>query len=33
MMQGKKVAEKYDVPVGIVTAENADEMNAKIWGN
>ena len=32
VLQGKKVAEKYDVPVGIVTAENADEMNAKIWG-
>ena len=33
VLLGKKVAEKYDVPVGIVTAENADEMNAKIWGN
>ena len=32
VLQGKKVAEKYDVPVGIVTAENADEMSAKIWG-
>jgi ribose transport system substrate-binding protein len=32
VLEGKKVAEKYDVPVGIVTAENADEMNAKIWG-
>jgi ribose transport system substrate-binding protein len=32
VLQGKKVAEKYDVPVGIVTAENADEMSVKIWG-
>ncbi len=32
VLDGKKVAEKYDVPVGIVTAENADEMSVKIWG-
>ncbi len=32
VLEGKKVAEKYDVPVGIVTAENADEMSVKIWG-
>ncbi len=32
VLEGKPVADKYDVPVGIVTAENADEMNAKIWG-
>ncbi len=32
VLEGKKVDEKYDVPVGIVTPENADEMSAKIWG-
>ncbi len=32
VLQGKPVKEAYDVPVGIVTADNADEMSAKIWG-
>lgn len=31
-LQGKSVKETYDVPVGVVTAENADEMSVKIWG-
>ncbi len=31
-LQGKTVQATYDVPVGIVTADNADEMSAKIWG-
>ncbi len=32
VLQGKKVQDKYDVPVGLVTADNADEMLVKIWG-
>jgi ribose transport system substrate-binding protein len=31
-LQGKSVKPTYDVPVGIVTPENADEMSVKIWG-
>ena len=31
-LQGKPVNATYDVPVGIVTKENADEMSVKIWG-
>lgn len=31
-LQGKSVKETYDVPVGVVTADNADEMSVKIWG-
>ncbi len=32
VLQGRPVKKAYDVPVGIVTAENADEMSVKIWG-
>ncbi len=32
VLQGKSVKEAYDVPVGIVTPDNADEMSVKIWG-
>jgi ribose transport system substrate-binding protein len=32
VLQGKSVKATYDVPVGLVTADNADEMSVKIWG-
>jgi ribose transport system substrate-binding protein len=32
-LEGKKVEPDYDVPVALVTPENADEMNQKIWGD
>ena len=31
-LQGKSVNATYEVPVGIVTADNADEMSMKVWG-
>jgi ribose transport system substrate-binding protein len=31
-LQGRPVKKTYDVPVGMVTADNADEMSVKIWG-
>jgi ribose transport system substrate-binding protein len=30
---GKPVAAAYEVPTGLVTRENVDEMNRKIWGD
>ena len=32
VLTGKSVNATYDVPVGLVTADNADEMSVKIWG-
>ncbi len=32
-LQGKPVQAAYEVPVGLVTAENADEMSRRIWGD
>jgi ribose transport system substrate-binding protein len=32
VLQGKTVQATYDVPVGLVTADNADDMSMKIWG-
>lgn len=31
-LEGKPVQPTYEVPVGLVTADNADEMSARIWG-
>jgi len=31
-LQGQPVKESYEVPVGLVTPENADAMNEEIWG-
>jgi ribose transport system substrate-binding protein len=31
-LAGKPVSDTYEVPVGLVTAENADEMSVRIWG-
>jgi ribose transport system substrate-binding protein len=31
-LAGEPVQKTYEVPVGLVTAENADEMSARIWG-
>jgi ribose transport system substrate-binding protein len=32
-LAGEPVQKTYEVPVGLVTAENADEMSARIWGD
>jgi ABC-type sugar transport system substrate-binding protein len=32
-LAGKPVEATYEVPVGLVTAENADEMSVRIWGD
>lgn len=32
VLQGKPVKKAYDVPVGLVTADNADSMSVNIWG-
>jgi ribose transport system substrate-binding protein len=31
-LAGEPVSSTYEVPVGLVTADNADEMGARIWG-
>ncbi|MGK2927577.1 MAG: sugar ABC transporter substrate-binding protein [Lysobacterales bacterium] len=31
-LEGKPVQPTYEVPVGLVTQDNADEMSARIWG-
>jgi ribose transport system substrate-binding protein len=31
-LAGEPVRSTYEVPVGLVTADNADEMGARIWG-
>lgn len=32
-LEGKPVQPTYEVPVGLVTQDNADEMSARIWGD
>lgn len=32
-LEGKAVQPTYEVPVGLVTQDNADEMSARIWGD
>jgi len=32
-LAGKPVQATYEVPVGLVTLENADEMSQRIWGD